>query len=96
MSLAIILSAIAIGVILLNDGKAIPLVNAPAIDVPGLIKRKFYDNINTISSVYNTIKEPFKGYEDNVMNEKDAFICPIEKNDLKTISKCFFYYKRLC
>ena len=92
-SLALILSTIAIGVILLNDGKAIPLVNAPVIDVPGLIKRKFYDNINSISSVYNKIKNPFKGYEDNVMNDEDAFMCPIEKNDLKTISQCFFRYK---
>ena len=91
-SLAAILSLVGLGVLFLNNGQAPPFANAPSVDVPGIISSSIYNHINTAHTIYNTIKEPFKGYEDNIVHDQGAFVCPIDTNNLKTIVKCFFFY----
>ena len=91
-SLAAILSLVGLGVLFLNNGQAPPFANAPTIDIHGIISSSIYNHINTAHSIYNAIKEPFKGYEDNIVHDQDAFVCPIDNNNLKTIVKCFFFY----
>ena len=91
-SLAAILSLVGFGVLLLNDGNALPFANEPNIDIPGIISSSIYSHINTATSIYNAIKEPFKGYENNIVHDQDAFMCPIDTNNLKTIVKCAFFY----
>ena len=90
LTLFFILSMISLMIVKLNDGAEMPLVDPP--DFETLINDRFQTIIQFLGSSYDTIKAPFDGKQHLFIESKDAFICPEQRNGIKTIGSCAFMY----
>ena len=81
---------ISVVVNIFNSGKNIPVTNTP--DVEEFITSAFHNMVDLLGRGYDTLKEPFKGNQDLLIENKNVFVCPIKDKGLNTVGSCFFHF----